>query len=170
MYLYFVVPHEDGTHVHGAKFDLKTCTLSEDTDLISAKEKWEKVYGLVAEGPCVIKHNGTYYLTYSSNGWTSHDYSVGCAISSSPLGDFVKYEENPILVKSPATEAYGTGHHGMFYTFGGELMMVYHRHNSADVHSPRTTCIDRCAFIPQANGPDKLVVYGPTNTPQKLPQ
>ena len=170
MYLYYVVPHEDGTHVHGAKFDLKTCTLGEDNDLISANENWEKLFGLVAEGPCVIKHNGTYYLTYSSNGWTSHDYSVGCAVSSSPLGDFGIYEENPILVKSPATEAYGTGHHGMFYTFGGELMIVYHRHNSVDVHSPRTTCIDRCAFIPQENGPDKLIVYGPTNTPQKLPE
>ena len=172
MYLYYVIAN-NGNDIYGAKFDFKTLTVSDEKLIISpTPNTWEYIgnAGRVAEGPCMIKHNGYYYLTYSANGYPSHDYAIGCAVASSPLGDFERYEDNPILSKSPALDVYGPGHHSMFYTPGGELIMVYHRHKSeTEVHG-RTTCIDRCRFVPQENGPDKLEVCGPTSTPQRLPE
>ena len=45
------------------------------------------------EGSFVIKHNGTYYMFYSS--WT-RGYEIGYATSKSPNGPWKKYESNPI--------------------------------------------------------------------------
>ncbi len=172
MYLYYVISN-NGNDIYGAKFDLKTLTVSEERLIISpTANTWEWVgdAGRVAEGPCMLKHNGHYYLTYSANGYPSHDYAVGYAVSSSPLSGFERFEGNPILSKSIAAGVFGPGHHSFMTSAGGELFIVYHRHKSeSEVHS-RTTCIDRCTFEPQENGPDKLVVHGPTSTPQKRPE
>ena len=62
--------------------------------LITPAQKWEKasVNPLWNEGPEVIKHNNTYYLSYSANCYASSSYSVGYATSSSPMGPFEKSE------------------------------------------------------------------------------
>lgn len=46
--------------------------------------------GSVNEGPFMVKHDGTYYMTYSANGYSSPSYSVHQAISDDPLEGFVK--------------------------------------------------------------------------------
>lgn len=122
-----------------------------------------------AEGPFVLKHNGTYYLTYSGNDYQRKDYRVSVATASAPLNKFKKDEINPIL--TPDTFICGTGHHSFVYSPDvSELFIAYHSHlNDTTVH-PRPLCIDRVKFVPTESGTDALVIYGPTKTPQKYPQ
>lgn len=122
-----------------------------------------------AEGPFMLKHNGTYYLTYSGNDYQRKDYRVSIATASSPLKKFTKDEINPIL--TPDTFICGTGHHSFVYSpDGSEMFIAYHSHlNDTTVH-PRPLCIDRVKFVPTESGIDALVIYGPTKTPQKYPQ
>ena len=172
MYLYYVIC-KNGNHIYGAEFDFRTLTVSNQQHIISPTPgTWELTgdAGTVAEGPCMLKHNGNYYLTYSCNGYTSHNYAVGYAVSSDPLTGFERYENNPILSKMPHADVYGPGHHSFMTSPGGELFMVYHKHNSETVIHSRLICIDRCAFEKQENGPDILKLYGPTSTPQRLPK
>ena len=145
-------------------------------DLVSVKpgsgvkltfpEGWE---GRINEGPTVLKHNGTYYLTYSGDDYQTVNYAVAYMTSQSPTGPFTRYVGNPML--RPDTFIHGTGHH-CFTTSpdGSEMFIVYHCHNTlAEVH-PRALCIDRVKFVPQPDGTDRLVAYGPTTTPQPMPK
>lgn len=169
MYLYYV-KFGGGNHIYGAKFDLKTCRVTAEKKLITASEAWEKQMDTIAEGPFMLKHNGTYYLTYSANHYKSQGYAVGCATSATPLGNFEKCDYNPVLSKNENVKAVGTGHHSFFTAENGELFIVYHRHNSLTEIHTRQTCIDRCGFVTDPDGRERLVVYGPTSTPQKLPE
>lgn len=179
VYIYFVrcassVGTGTGNEIFGAEFDMETFTYKNERCLIyPAPNTWEWVgnYGYVAEGPAVLKHEGRYYLTYSANGYTSQDYAIGLAISDSPLGNYNKYENNPILKKDTYLKVYGPGHHGFTYSPDGtELFIVYHKHQSATSIHTRLTCIDRCVFVyDEKLGYDVMKVIGPTSTPQPLP-
>ncbi len=172
MYLYYVIC-KNGNEIYGAEFDFKTLKVSNQKLIITPTAntwEWTGDAGKVAEGPCMLKHNGKYYLTYSCNGYTSHNYAVGYAVSDDPLTGFKRYENNPILSKMPHADVYGPGHHTFMTSKNGELFIVYHKHNSKTVIHSRLICIDRCVFEKQASGPDVLKVYGPTSTPQKLPE
>ena len=56
---------------------------------------WEHA---LVEGPWVVKHNNTFFLFYSANGFASPRYAIGVARSLSLLGDYSKNTAaNPIL-------------------------------------------------------------------------
>ena len=179
VYIYFVRCGSDvgqgrGNEIFGAEFDMQTYTYKNEKCLIyPEKNTWEWVgdAGYVAEGPAVLKHEGRYYLTYSANGYTSQNYAIGLAISDSPLGDYAKYENNPILKKDPYQNIYGPGHHSFTYSPDGEeLFIVYHKHNSSTTVHSRLVCIDRCRFVlDEKLGYDVLEVIGSTSTAQPLP-
>ncbi len=118
------------------------------------------------EGPFVIKHNDLYYLLYSANVYTSHDYSVGYATATSPLGDWTKSTDNPILKKDLALKVSGPGHCCITTSLDGkEFFIVYHTHTFFDNPSGnRNFCIDRLIFKQ-----NKITVLGPTRTAQPLP-
>lgn len=105
----------------------------------------------VNEAPYMLKHDGKYYMTYSSNGYTSKSYSVHQAIGSSPLGQFYKpqyMEGNPILISNSEHIA-GTGHH-TFAMAGDELFIVYHKHSNPinyDEGGTRFLAVDRASFV-----------------------
>lgn len=167
MYLYYVKV-ENGNRIHGVEFDMETLSPIESTDveLIVAKAgTWEKKGGNVAEGPEMLKHNGKYYLSYSCNGYNTAYYAVGYATSSSPLGTYTRYENNPILTTDTEEGVYSPGHHS-FTTSpdGSELFIVYHRH-TGPVFIDRHICIDRASF--DENG--VLSVAGPTSSAQAMP-
>lgn len=167
VYLYYV-RFDGGNVIYGSRLDEDTMTLDENAEkrLISAEEEWETKMGRVAEGPFMLKHNGKYYLTYSANDYRSIDYSIGYAVSDSPLGPFKKYDGNPILHRTENVN--GVGHHSFTYSADGKNMIcVYHRHNSMTEVHPRNTCIDRAYFEPSDNGDiDRLVIAGPTVSEQ----
>ena len=69
----------------------------EAVKLLTPEQRWEKAPGDTwwNEGPEMLKHDGRYYMTYSANFFASPSYSLGYAVSDSPLGVFVKAQENP---------------------------------------------------------------------------
>ena len=173
LYLYYV-----GKNDASGYWDIFGCELNDDVVsikpgttkcLLSPEDPWEMVGADVVEGPAILKHNGTYYLTYSGTGYDSIEYAVGYATSDSPLGDYERYEANPVL--SYTSKLHGPGHHS-FTTSpdGSELFIVYHVHyNTSTVH-PRIMAIDRVRFVPREDGTARLEIYGPTHTSQLYPK
>ena len=168
-YLYYVSWQTDYA-IYGCELEEDLSGVKEGTVkmLLKARSPWETVDGGCVEGPYMLKHNGTYYLTYSGTVYTSDQYAVGYATSDSPLGDFARYEANPILTFNAAV--HGPGHHSFTTDANGDLWIIYHRHNSTDAVHPRVTCIDRARFAPTASGVDHLEIYGPTSVPHLIPQ
>lgn len=168
IYLYYACltdNRQNQLYVVEMETDLLHCKESTKTKL-SEPEGWE--YD-VNEGPTLLKHNGTYYLTYSGNSYADANYGVGCMTSNSPTGPFTRYTVNPVLQSNRIT--LGCGHHCFTRSpDGSELFIVYHCHYSSDAIHPRNMCIDRVRFVPSANGADKLVIGGPTSTPQPMPK
>lgn len=166
-YLYFSkLTDSDGQQLWGCRMSRDLTSIDKSTlTHLTSPEGWE---GNTNEGPFMIKHNGTYYLTYTGSGYEEVTYSVTYATSGSPLGKFKKYEYGPIL--SSANKIRGTGHHCFTMSpDGSEMFIVYHCHYSETQVHPRKLCIDRVKFVPNADGADIISVYGPTETPQPMP-
>lgn len=129
----------------------------------------------INEAPFMIKHNGKYYLTYSSNGFKHEGYSVHQAVSDSPLSGFKKLDAaqgNPVLDGSLFGYMNGTGHHSIAKN-GDEYWIIYHRHDSIygyDASWSRATCVDRLAFVTNSEGEEVLTANGPTKSLQWLPE
>ncbi len=134
----------------------------------AAAQPWEQVQARVTEGPFVLKHNGTYYLTYSANHYESKQYAVGYATSDSPMGPWRRYANNPVLIGND--QLTGTGHHSFLTTPSGCNLIVYHAHNTPNSVQPRKTCMDTYEFVPSETPgePDVLEVNGPTTTDQEF--
>lgn len=131
-------------------------------------QEWERQQGQWNEGPFVIKHDGTYYLTYSANYFGSKYYAVGYATSSSPLGTYTKGDNLPIMGINPEEDSNwtyfnGTGH-AMFLSIEDEMYMVYHT-LLPEKNNFRHFTIDSVGF--RDNG--ELYINGPTVTSQNLP-
>jgi GH43 family beta-xylosidase len=148
--------------------DLKSF-VTEPKLVITPDQPWEDINGtrLWNEGPSVLKHGGKYFMTYSANGFNTHEYCVAYATADNPLGPWVKASENPILKANLAIGVSGPGHNSFAYSpDGSELFMIYHIHTFPDKPSGnRTVCIDRVQF---KNG--KMAVNGPTKSPQPYPK
>lgn len=141
-YLYFVRFNSvSGSGVWSAQLgnDLKTMDQGTLKQHISVSQEWERVWGLVNEGPFVIKHNNLYYMTYSANSYESQRYGIGLATASSPEGPWTKYTGNPIL-QLPA-DLVGVGHNALFHDKDGKLKIVFHAHHSKDSIHPRAMYI-----------------------------
>ncbi len=108
-----------------------------------------------SEGPYVIKHGGRYHMIYSANFYAGSHYAMGCAVSDSPLGPFVKSPLNPIMQGDGKVT--GTGH-GMFATLpSGQMVCVYHG-RTAETGEARVVFIDKMHFSKAGD----LVIDGPT--------
>ena len=166
IYLYMSKFTDAGQQIWGCELGDELLTVKEDTlTQLTTPEGWE---GSVNEGPYMLRHNGTYYLTYSGDGYTSHDYAVCIATSDKPLGKFTKSSLNPIL--RPNSFLAGTGHHCFTASpDGSQLFIVYHCHYSMTRVHDRKLCVDRAKFVPTENGADRLVIYGPTANAQPMP-
>ena len=166
VYLYYV-RFDNGNVIYMSKMndDLSGFDEKNERFLFRADKEWELMDCEVVEGPFVLKHKGRYYLTYSANHTRSEYYAIGYAVSDSPYGPFVKYENNPILHKTD--DVNGTGHHSFVRSIdGNDLICVYHCHYSKTRFQPRKVCIDRAYFKSGNNGCDILVIDGPTTSPQ----
>lgn len=166
----FYVPREHGNVIAVAELkpDLKSFSRDDARIVLRQSQPWET--DAVNEGPFVLKHKGTYYLMYSGNGFTNPLYGVGYATASHPLGPWTKYQYNPILRSTAYVQ--GVGHHCVTMSPNGkEMLIVYHAHKSHEDRWPRQMMMDRMRFAPNPDGgPDILEVYGPTLTPQPIPQ
>ncbi len=119
------------------------------------------------EGSVIFKKDSIYFIMYSANYFDGRNYAVGYATSRSPLGPFTKANNNPVLQKNidSGGSVTGTGHNSITYSpDGNEMFCVYHGRTTT-TGNKRVVFIDRMKILPGG----KLVVEGPTTTPQKLP-
>lgn len=127
--------------------------------ILRPDQEWERRDGMNQywnEGPFVLKHEGKYHLMYSANFFAGKHYGVGCAVSDSPMGPFVKYPENPILAAT--AEVSGPGHNSVVEGSDGGLLCVYHAHTDPMRPSGnRQLYIDPLRF---ENG--RIRILGPT--------
>jgi len=129
----------------------------------------------INEGPCVVKHNGKFYLTFSIGAYSDNSYQVVQAVSDNLDGPYRKLtlEEGAILISgelSGSQEVSGPGHHG-FVNVGEQTFIVYHRHNDViAAGGARNPAIDEIKWITVKDkfGKDMDVMYtnGPTVSPQ----
>lgn len=169
-YYFYYVHFNRGNEIWGGELNDDMVTVRPESLrlMVRADQPWEQHQAHIAEGPAMLKRDGTYYLTYSGSHFEHPNYAVGYATSDSPLGPWKKYAFNPIM-KSTAY-AHGTAHH-CFTTSpdGRETIIVYHRHFRLNRTEPRAMSIDRVRFVPQDGGPAALEIWGPTSSPQPLP-
>lgn len=168
-FLYFVRFHR-GNEIWGARLndDMVSIDASTLTRLLTPDQPWERHTGRVVEGPEMLNHKGVYYLTYSGSHFRDKRYAVGYATGDHPLGPFRKHPSSPILKRTE--DVPGPGHHCFIPSpDGSELFIVYHRHFSNSRVLPRALAIDRVRFVDHPEGPDLLVVNGPTTAPQPRP-
>ncbi|MBC8032586.1 MAG: family 43 glycosylhydrolase [Chitinophagaceae bacterium] len=119
------------------------------------------------EGSYMLKKGAVYYMMYSANHFGGKNYAVGYATSKSPLGPFIKSNNNPVLQKDTGEggSVTGTGHNSVAYSVDGKQMFcVYHGRTTAS-GDERVVFIDRMEIRKDGS----LVVHGPTTTPQPLP-
>lgn len=163
----------DGIHtsqLYGVKLadDMKS-VVGEPVFLTTPEQKWERIAGnyMWNEGPEMIKHDGTYYLSYSADCFESPGYSLGYATSENPLGPFEKPEDNRILHAVGLRDVSGTGHHSFVYSpDDSELWVAYHSRTSVIAPSGnRKVNLARAGFTEDG----KLYINGPLTAAQPLP-
>lgn len=176
-YIYFskdcsenIVNGKATSEIYGARLNDDFSGIADEPVLLLTPEQmWECASGntLWNEAPEMIRYNNHYYLTYSANYYGSASYSVGYAISDSPLGSFVKSEQNPILSSGSFKNISGTGHHCFIENSNGELFALYHSHTyPSSGGNNRQMNVDRAVF--SENG--ELYINGPLVSPQPLPE
>ena len=131
---------------------LKTETLH---PCIHVSQEWEEVWPRVNEGAFVIKHEGVYYMTYSANSYESQFYGIGCATATDIMGEWTKYDDNPLLQKPG--NLVGVGHSSLFWDKDGDLRIVFHAHHDETNIHPRKMYIGRLGFKPDGEV-DKLYI------------
>lgn len=135
--------------------------------------------GGVNEGPFMTYHDGRYYLTYSRFGYGARAYDISMAVSSSPLGQFVKIphgDGNPALGLNPTNDFMaGNGHHNFAYA-GDEVIAFYHSHRDPVKNTDeqgrflgRVLSVDKIKYVFNPEyGFDLMQGNGPTASPQPL--
>lgn len=93
------------------------------------------------EGPFVLKNDGKYFLTYSTNCYNSLYYAVGCYVSDNIMGPYVLQENKPVM-EYVENEISGPGHNAFFVDKDNTLKCVFHIHTYYEAPSGiRTACI-----------------------------
>jgi len=112
------------------------------------------------EGSFLFKHNGLYYMMYSSNFFGGQNYAVGYATSENPLGPFTKSDNNPVL-ESDGKQVTGTGHCMVVNLPNSEMLCVYHA-RTTETGGKRLVFMDKM----EIKETGELVVNGPTTSLQ----
>lgn len=128
----------------------------------------------VNEGPFVYYHDGTYYMTYSVYAYTSPNYQVRQALSTSPLGNYTKVDpaDGGTLLYTESDWEYITsaGHH-CFVQCGDQLYIAYHTFlDRSSIQNGRALAVDEIQFVENAKGQTLMHTNGPTFSYQPLPE
>ena len=162
-----IVRFNDGNNVWIAELEKDLITLKKETmrPCIHVSQAWEEVWPRVNEGSYILKHNGIYYMTYSANSYESPFYGVGCATATDIMGEWAKYDENPLL-QNPGGLV-GVGHSAMFTDKEGKLRIVFHAHKDKSNIHPRAMYIGTVNFE-NVNGTDRMRISKEYITPKLL--
>jgi beta-xylosidase len=147
-YYYFVNFTPSGMQSWVAEINIdnnQNATIKQETmkKCIGQSQPWEMDQS-VNEGPCVLKHEDTYFLVYSANAYFNQNYGLGFATAQKPKGPWTKYDKNPILQKPDSLV--GVGHCQFFTGVDNQLYVVYHAHSSKTSVQPRKVYINPVRF------------------------
>lgn len=119
------------------------------------------------EGSFTFRHGDTYYMMYSANHFAGENYAVGYATASTPLGPYTKAANNPVLEKNTPRggDVTGTGHNMVAFSADRKQMLCVYHGRTTPTGNERVVFLDRMEI--DASG--RLVVHGPTTSPQRLP-
>jgi GH43 family beta-xylosidase len=140
-----------------------TKVIGKPIEMIRPSQEWEyKSYDrkgktLWNEAPQVFEHNGTYYMTYSANNFTTQYYAIGVATAKSPLGPWTKQATNPVASSTATIKK--TGHSTVVPSpDGSEFFTAY-----TTLKSGRFT--SRIGFRPDGS----MYINGPIKGYQEMP-
>jgi GH43 family beta-xylosidase len=144
---------------------LYACTINDTLDEITSDftfistptKDWEKHSGPEwqwNEGPNILKHNGKYYLTYSTNFYASKEYCVGCLVSNNILGPYKHMIDKPVLSYIEEDKISGPGHNAFFIDKDGSLKVSFHIHTHWDKPSD-----DRRACYCSAHFENDILIF-----------
>jgi len=135
------------------------------TKVLGVSQPWENRW---VEGPVVFERHGLYYLSYSGNAFWEPGYGVGVAVAKSPLGPYVKSEDNPLLRRTE--DVHGPGHHCFVASSNPDAMFVFYHRHIAPGSRKRVLAMDVVDFKPgETSGPARLVLRsGITHTTQTV--
>lgn len=99
------------------------------------------------EAPFMVKHDGRYFLTYSSGRTDQTTYQVRYATGETPFGPFTEQPNSPILETNEAVDVISPGHHAVFQQDGAHYIL-YHRHSVPfdPTFIGRQICVDELRF------------------------
>lgn len=163
IYLYFVNTNDiitdgnilvRGNSIYGVELDTNLIkTKGNIVKLVTPDRSWEHIkYHYVNEAPQIIKSNGKYYLMYSANDTSENEYSLGYAVSTSPLGKYKKIgngTDNRFLSMNKKTKLFGPGHNCIFKASNGQLKTAYHylkKNKNTDTNIDRRLKISNLGF------------------------
>nr|WP_277424236.1 LamG-like jellyroll fold domain-containing protein [Cohnella candidum] len=122
--------------------DMKSFADPEPTQLVPYRTGYQ-------EGSYMIKRNGTYYLSWSTGGWTDCTYNVHYGRSDSPYGPF---EDEGVIITTDGIQTplgCGPGHHSLFKAGADDWYIGYHKHPVGYVQGEqRYMAIDKLNFNP----------------------
>lgn len=192
LYMYFVkdyMANDKKSNVWGIK--LKDIFTPDYSSAKQLTENWVTTVGgnkkiveatsrdvSINEGPFMLKVNGRYYLTFSRDFYAKPEYSVGQAVSNSPLGDFRKIEIEKggnvcsymgVLGEENYDNTAGTGHHS-FLKVGNEIFIFYHAFiDRLSIARQRAVAVDKINIVNNGEE-DILYTNGPSYSLQPLPE
>lgn len=112
-------------------------TLVTDAVMLTRPEfDWEIVTHWVNEGPSVLVHDSTVYLTYLASG-TGIEYAMGL-LTADAGGDLLDpaswtKSPDPVFTSDATVSIYGPGHNSFTQTADGDAVLVYHGRTYTDV-------------------------------------
>jgi arabinan endo-1,5-alpha-L-arabinosidase len=86
-------------------------------------QEWE---AHLVEGPWIHRHDGTYYLFYAGNDFSTERYGIGCAVADAPLGPYRKLNA-PFLQSS--SDWLGPGHPSVAIGPNGDPYLFFHAYH-----------------------------------------
>ena len=145
LYVYFSYD-KNGNRIYAAEIDENFSEIKNPKLCIKADSDWENVEKTkntsTIEGPTVIKRHGKYVMFYSANDYRNPRYAVGYAVADTPLGEWKKSPDNPIIDRR-ISGVNGSGHGDVFFDKDGNIWYVFHTHNSNTQVHPRRTAVVR---------------------------
>ncbi len=159
-------------HIFVAELDLDTMKFKEEPIRCISQEPGWDAHGI--EGAFVVKHEGTYYLFYSS--WT-RGYAVGYATATDIRGPWTKHPDNPLFgavaegargirygkpIDDPDFPYTHVGHNAVFRGPDGRWWIVCHAQRKDN--RQEMMLIDPFWFDDDGN----IRTHAPTYTPQEV--
>ncbi|HEX8567539.1 MAG TPA: family 43 glycosylhydrolase [Pyrinomonadaceae bacterium] len=121
---------------------------------------WE---GHLIEGPFIMRHNDYFYMIYAANACCGRgcNYATGVARSKTILGNWEKYDQNPILKGNENWNC--PGHGTAVTTETGRTYFMYHAYHPKDTnYVGRQALLDEIQWTPDGwlkinngNGPSR---------------